>query len=70
MKRKLQQTTKYFCTQEKDAQQLIEKYKKETSGDIIKQQIDMRNHKDYGAYYELTIQVEHTTSKSVLENGF
>lgn len=70
MKVKLQQTTKYFTVQESEANALIENAKEESNGDIVKQQINMKNHKDYGPYYELTIKEEFTTSKSVLENGF
>lgn len=70
MKVKLQQTTKYFTVQETEAKSLIAKAQEETTGDVVKQQIDMKHHADYGAYYELTIKEEFTTSKSVLENGF
>lgn len=70
MKVKLQQTTKFFTVQESEAKSLIKKAQEETTGDVVKQQIDMKHHVDYGAYYELTIKEEFTTSKSVLENGF
>lgn len=70
MKVKLEQTTKWFCVQEVEATSLIKKVKEETKGDIVKQQIDMKDHKDYGEYFELTIKESFTTSKSVLENGY
>ena len=70
MKVKLEKTTKYFTVQEAEAKALIDKTKEETNGEVVKQQIDLKNHKDYGPYYELTIKEEFTTSKSVLENGY
>lgn len=70
MKVKLEQTTKHFAVQEAEANSLIERAKEETTGEIIKQQIDLKNHKDYGPYFEVTIQERFTTSRSVLENGF
>lgn len=70
MKVKLQQTTKYFVTQEAEAKSIIEKIKEETSGDLTKQQIDMKLHKDYGEYFEVTLTENFTTSRSVLENGY
>ncbi|HZK46666.1 MAG TPA: hypothetical protein VFC64_01880 [Atopostipes sp.] len=70
MKVKLQQTSVWFAVQEVEAQSLINKAKEESTGDIVKQQIDMKNHKDYGEYYEVTIKEEFTTSRSVLENGY
>lgn len=70
MKVKLEKTTKYFTVQESEAKALIDKTKEETNGEVVKQQINLKNHKDYGPYYELTIKEEFTTSKSVLENGY
>jgi len=70
MKIKLEQTTKHFAVQESEANALIEKAKAETTGEIVKQQIDLKNHKDYGSYFEVTIKEEFTTSRSVLENGY
>lgn len=70
MKVQLEKTTKYFTVQESEAKALIDKAKEETNGEVVKQQIDLKNHKDYGPYYELTIKEEFTTSKSVLENGY
>lgn len=70
MKVKLEQTTKHFAVQEVEANQLIEQAKENSTGEVVKQQIDLKNHKDYGPYYEVTIKEEFTTSKSVLENGY
>lgn len=70
MKVKLEQTTKHFAVQEVEANSLIEQAKENSTGEIVKQQIDMKHHKDYGAYYEVTIKEEFTTSRSVLENGY
>lgn len=66
----LRTTTKYFATQEKEANDLIADVSESTNGDVIKKQIERKNHKDYGEYFEATIVEELTTSKSILENGF
>lgn len=66
----LRTTTKYYATQEAECKQLIEKIKTESTGDIIKQQVDRKEHKDYGGYYEVLIVEEFTTSRNVLEGGF
>lgn len=66
----LRTTTKYYATQETECKQLIEKVKTESTGDIIKQQVDRKEHKDYGGYYEVLIVEEFTTSRNVLEGGF
>lgn len=70
MIKKLKVTTKYFATQEGEGQNLIEKSKEQTDGQIVKQQIDRKNHGDYGEYFEVTVVEELTTSKSILENGY
>lgn len=66
----LRTTTKYYATQESECRQLIEQVKTESKGDIIKQQVDRKEHKDYGGYYEVIIIEEFTTSRNVLEGGF
>ncbi|MDD6905832.1 MAG: hypothetical protein PUI98_03240 [Finegoldia magna] len=70
MKINLKTTKKYFTTQETEANDLVEEVKEATSGEVIKSQIEVKNHKDYGKYYEVTIEEEFTNSKSVLENGY
>ena len=70
MIKKLKITTKYFATQELEGQELIEQSKDTTDGQIVKQQIDRKNHADYGEYFEVTVVEELTTSKSILENGY
>lgn len=66
----LRTTAKYFATQEVEGLNLIEKVKKESAGDILKQQVDRKEHKDYGEYFEITIVEEFTTSKNILERGY
>jgi len=66
----LKTTKKYYATQEVEALNLIEKVKQESEGDVIKQQIDRKEHKDYGEYFEVTIVEEFTTSKNILERGY
>lgn len=66
----LRTTTKYYATQEVEGRELIQKVKEDTSGDIIKQQIDRKDHKDYGEYFEVTIVEEFTTSKNIMERGY
>jgi len=66
----LKTTAKYFATQEVEGLNLIETVKKESAGDILKQQIDRKEHKDYGEYFEITIVEEFTTSKNILERGY
>lgn len=63
-------TTKYYATQEIEGKNLIETVKKESAGDILKQQIDRKEHKDYGEYFEVTIVEEFTTSKNIMERGY
>ncbi|OYQ68292.1 hypothetical protein [Aerococcus sp. 1KP-2016] len=70
MKVNLKTVNKYFASQEVEANNLVETVKNETKGEVIKSQIETKNHKDYGKYYEVTIEEEFTNSKSVLENGF
>ena len=65
----LRTTTKYFATQEGEANNLISELTESTNGDIIKKQIDRKLHKDYGEYFEATIVEEFTSSKSILETG-
>lgn len=66
----LQKTTKYFSTQESEANSLITEVEEKTHGTIMKKQIDRKAHREYGDYFETTIVEEFTTSRSVLENGF
>lgn len=66
----LRTTTKYFTTQEAEANDLIAKVTEESNGDLVQKQINKRIHKDYGEYFETTIVEEFTTSRSILENGF
>lgn len=70
MKVRLNKETKHFATQEEEAKRLIEQVSEETDGEVVKQQINKKNHKDYGEYFEVTIKEEFTTSRSVLENGY
>lgn len=70
MKVKLKQENTFFCTQEVEAENLIQKIKEEADGEIKKQVVQRKRHSDYGDYFELTILEEFTTSKSVLENGY
>lgn len=70
MKVLLKQESKYFTTQESEASDLIQKVKNETDGEVKKQTIDVKEHKDYGQYFEVIIVEEFTTSKSVLEQGY
>lgn len=70
MIRTLQTTTKYFSTQESEANSLISEVEEKTNGTIMKKQIDRKVHREYGDYFETTIVEEFTTSRSVLENGF
>ena len=49
---------------------MIEKVKQESEGDVAKQQIDRKEHKDYGEYFEITITEEFTNSKNILEKGY
>lgn len=67
---KLSQKTVYFTTQERESEQLINKAKEETAGEIKKQEIKLKNHKNYGQYFEVLIEEEFTTSRSVLERGY
>lgn len=66
----LKTTAKYYATQEVEATNLIKKVREESPGDVIKQQIDRKEHKDYGEYFEVTIVEEFTTSKNILERGY
>lgn len=70
MIRPLKTTKKYYATQEVEALNLIEKVKQESEGDVAKQQIDRKEHKDYGEYFEITITEEFTNSKNILEKGY
>lgn len=60
---------KFFSTEEAEAQQIIDRMKEETKGEIIKQQIAKRHHPNYGDYFETIIKEQFTTSKSILETG-
>lgn len=66
----LQKTTKYFSTQESEANTLITEVEEQTDGTIVKKLIDRKTHREYGDYFETTIVEEFTTSRSVLEKGF
>lgn len=70
MRVKLGQKTTYFTTQENEAQSIIESIKEGTTGEIKKQEIKLKNHNDYGQYFEVTVEEQFTTSRSVLENGY
>ncbi|MGX7447114.1 hypothetical protein [Dolosigranulum savutiense] len=70
MRVKLGQKTTYFTTQESEAQSIIESIKEGTTGEIKKQEIKLKNHNDYGQYFEVTVEEQFTTSRSVLENGY
>lgn len=70
MRVKLEQKTTYFTTQESEAQSIIAATKEETTGKVKKQEIKLKNHKDYGQYFEVVVDEEFTTSQSVLQNGY
>lgn len=70
MKKLLQMTTKYFATTEREADEIIEEIKEQTSGTIKDQGKKLYEHKDFGEYYETKVVEEHTTSKNILENGY
>lgn len=70
MKKKLNQVSKYFTVQEDEAKAIINEIKETTTGEVVKEQIDKKEHKDYGPYFEITVKEEFTTSKNVLELGY
>lgn len=69
MIRTLKQTKLYFTTTEKEAVDLVEDLKEESTGDVIESQIKQKKHKDFGEYFETKVVEEYTTSKDVIEFG-
>ncbi|WEB70565.1 hypothetical protein [Aerococcus christensenii] len=70
MIKKLKEHSSYYTTTEEEANTLIKNIKDQTGGDIVKQNIVKKHHKNYGDYFETTVVKEYTTSKSILERGY
>lgn len=67
MIKQLQNTTKFFAVTEEEAKLHIEEVKNRTEGHVIRQDIQKKEHKEYGEYYEVVIVEKFQTSKDVLE---
>jgi len=70
MIRPLQKTTKFYATSREEAEKEISTMIEKSKGSVIKQNIVLKNHKDFGDYYEAQVTEEFARSKEIVEGGF
>ena len=67
MIKQLQNTSKFFAVTEEEAKAEIMNIQNNTHGVVTRQDIQQKEHKKYGEYYEVTVVEKFQTSKDILE---